>query len=88
MTDVAQITTDILVEMYEEAQPPLDFKHLLENPEEAEEDWYMKHYLSQERQDEIIEKHAEKHDLTRNEHAALIMDVTGYAPTSSTGVEP
>ena len=41
-----ELAEEILTEMYAEAEPPLDFEYLRENPEEAEDEWYQNHYLS------------------------------------------
>lgn len=49
-----QRVLDILNQMYEEADPPMDFQHAWEHPEEYEEGWYLEHVLSEERQLEII----------------------------------
>ena len=73
MTDLEQLRDDILNEMYAEAEPPLDFDYALENPDEMDDDWYSQHYLSDERQREIFDKHTAKHDLTDSEHTSLTM---------------
>lgn len=82
--DLRELADEILTEMYEEAEPSRDFMELRENPEEAEDEWYMNHYLSGERCREIFEKHTEDVDLTSAEHASLSLEcLTSLAPTST-----
>ncbi|AGM11532.1 hypothetical protein M199_gp134 [Halogranum tailed virus 1] len=71
MTDVEQIAIDILNEMYEQAEPGLDFDDLRENPDEYPDDWYSRHYLSDEESERILEKHMEQYDLTESERSSL-----------------
>lgn len=83
MTDLIEIRNDALREMYSEAEPPLDFDDVLENPDDYGDEWYKQHYLPSERVKEIFEKHADKHDLTQREHASLsISTITSLSPTS------
>lgn len=74
MTNLEEIRNSIMQEMYEEAEPGLDFSDLVENPDEYPDDWYSQHYLSDERQEEIFDKHVEQHDLSKREHSALVME--------------
>jgi len=69
--ELEAIRNDILREMYSEAEPGLDFDHLLENPDEYDEKWFENHHLSKERQNEIFERHCEKHDVTSSERSSL-----------------
>jgi len=79
-----EIANDILREMYAEAEPPLDFDRVLDSVGDADEDFYQNHYLSQEEQTRIFEKHVEEQDLTDRERAALRMSVMiGPAPTTN-----
>lgn len=81
MKDVQEIAFDALREMYSEAEPPLDFDHALENPDEYGENWYVEHYLDSDRQSEIVEKHCERHDLSGDEHTAVTMTaILNYGP--------
>lgn len=67
-----EIRNDILREMYQEAEPPLDFDYALENPDEMEEGWFGEHYLSDEKQSEIFDKHIDQHpELTNDEISSL-----------------
>ena len=66
-----KIRNDILREMYSEAEPGLDFDHLLKNPDEYDEKWFENHHLPKGKQDEIFEKHCEKHDVTGSERSSL-----------------
>ena len=83
MTDLKQLRDEILNEMYAEAEPPLDFDYAVANADEMDDDWYQQHYLSQERCQEIFDKHTESVDLTKSEHLSLTMTcLADLAPTS------
>lgn len=74
MTDkdeLREIAYDILREIYDEAEPGLDFDEVLENPNDQPDDWFSQHYLSEERQNEIYEKHCDKHDLSQSERNSV-----------------
>jgi len=73
MDDLQELAYDILREMYDEAEPGLDWDDLRENPDEYPDDWYSQHYLSDERQREIFDKHVEGETLTDDEHTSLVM---------------
>jgi len=71
-------------QMYDEAEPSLEFDDFLENPDDYPEDWYARHYLDSERQLEIMEEHTEDVELTDSEHASLSLTcITSLGPTSS-----
>ena len=83
MTDLEEIAYDVLREIYEEAEPPLDFDDVVENPEDYGEDWYLNHRLHADRQEEILEEHLEKYDLTKREERGVRMTVIlDYGPFS------
>lgn len=71
MPDLEQIRNEILTEVYEEAEPGLDFEDLLENSDEYPDDWYDRHYLPSERQKEILERYCDKYDLNKKETGSL-----------------
>lgn len=73
MVDLVEIRDDVLREMYDEAEPGLDFDDLLDDPDEYPDDWYEQHTLDSERQREILDKHLEQYDLTEQEHTSLVM---------------
>ena len=78
-----KVSKEILIEMYEEAEPGLDFEYALENPEEFEDGWYSNHYLSDERQETILDKHCEKYDLTDTEYTQITMTtILNYGPSN------
>lgn len=74
MTDLEELRNDILREMYAEATPPLDFDRVLEDPDSVDDDWYSQHFLSDDEQERIFDKHVEQHNLTDREHTALVME--------------
>lgn len=83
MTDLQKIAFDALREIYQEAEPPLDFDDALENPEEYGDDWFLDHELHSDRQKEILDKHLEKHNLSNREEMSVTMTVIlDYGPFS------
>ncbi|AAL54945.2 hypothetical protein HfxHF1_180 [Halophage HF1] len=90
MSELREILNDVLREMYAEAEPPLDFDEVLENPDEYGSGWYADHYLDGDRQTEIVEKYAEKHELNRSQRKTLSFSaILSYGPSSTSrkGVE-
>lgn len=82
MADLEKLVNDICREMYDEAEPGLDWDDLRENPEKYPDDWYQRHYLPREREQEIIDKHCEGENLTDREHSHLILQVVvSYGPS-------
>lgn len=75
--ELRELADEMLTDMYSEAEPPLDFMELRENPENAEERWFDKHHLPAERQREIFDEHIEanKSDLSKEEISALSFEV-------------
>jgi Tat protein secretion system quality control protein TatD with DNase activity len=70
-------------QMYNEAEPGLDFMDLLENSDEYPDDWYSQHTLSSERQQEIFEEHVEAADLSDREHTQLSIEcIVNLGPSS------
>jgi len=70
MTDdeeLREIAYDALRELYDEAEPGLNFDDVLENPDEYSEHWYENHHLNKDRQREIVEQHCDKHNLNQSE---------------------
>lgn len=83
MTEPEEVAFDALREIYKEAEPPLDFDDVLENPEKFDEDWFLNHELYSEKQEEILEKHLEKHNLSDREEMSVRMTVIlDYGPFS------
>lgn len=84
MTNLQKIAFDALREMYQEAEPPLDFDHAIENPDKYEDNWYSNHELCPERQKEIVEKHCEGKNLTSSEHTTVVMTaILNYGPKNA-----
>lgn len=80
--EMKELQNDILRQIYEEAEPGLDFDDLLENPDEYPDDWYDQHRLSDERQEEIRDEQLEKHGIDGDElPTGFWMNViAGYSP--------
>ena len=86
MTDLKELRDDILNEMYAEAEPPLDFDEVLANPDDQPDDWYQRHYLASDEQQEIFTKHVDafERELTSSEHADLSLTcITSLGPTGN-----
>lgn len=77
-----------LEEIYSEAEPPLDFDALVEDPDDFSDDWYDNHELSSERQREILDKHLDCADLTEREETSVVFTViTDLGPRTPMGDE-
>lgn len=79
------IYRDIMIEMYQKADPPLDIvayeKELKEKGELSPEGWFLNHYLPIDEQEAIVNKHFDKHRLTKRERHELNFVVhLGWAP--------
>jgi|GEM_PF-6868289 len=78
-----EVAFDALREMYEEAEPPLDFDHAVEHSEEYPDDWYSHHYLDSDRQREIVESHCDQASLSEGERTPVFMTaILHYGPAS------
>ena len=83
MTDLEQIRNDILRQMYDEAEPGLDFDDVLDNPDEYERHWCLNHSLDRDRQQEIVAEHVKQYDLTQSEVTSIRMaTVLALGPTT------
>lgn len=72
--------------MYAEAEPKADFDKMFESGECKEKDWYLKYFLEEKRQDEIIDEVAKKFKLNKWIKKKLYTTVTlGSSPTVSRG---
>lgn len=54
---------NVLIRLYENSTPPLDFTDVLEYPDKYEGEYYTNHTLSSEKQNEIVNSYIEEHDL-------------------------
>jgi len=82
MTDLQEVVDGVLQEMYSRAEPPADFEHIKNNPEEYPDDWYNEHYLPSETQREIVNAHCEMNNLSERERQAVVMNtILDLAPT-------
>jgi hypothetical protein len=81
MVDPTDVAYDAIREIYDEAEPGLDFDEVLNDPDEFDDDWYSQHYLPDERQREILNKHLDKHDLSdKQESSVTITVILWYGP--------
>lgn len=75
---------ETLTRMYNEAEPGLDFSKVVADPESVEEEFYKNHYLSADRQKEIIQDVADKYDITSGKERMTLAarTVFGVAPST------
>jgi hypothetical protein len=87
--ELRQLADEILTEMYAEAEPPLDFMYLRENPDEAPDGWYKQHHLPKVEQNAIFDKHVDRFEedvrsLSASEHTALVTEcILNLGPATS-----
>lgn len=85
MVETEHVHDEVMRQMYSEADPPLDWDEAKANPEQKDEDWYLQHELSQERQREIFDEITDQYELTESQHSVLAMScLLEYAPTTPT----
>ena len=58
-------------QMYKEAEPSADIDKLMDSGETQEPNWFMKYYLDQDRQIEIMEEHFNKNKCDKAERKVL-----------------
>lgn len=76
------IRDDVLRQMYAEAEPPLDWSEVVNNPDEYQYDFYEQHHLPSERQAEILDEAFEKYSPTSREKTELRMScIVDLGPT-------
>ena len=77
-----EICMEIYRVLFKEATPSVDFDQLVESGEAKQDDFFMKYYIDNERQMEIINDICKKHKLTKNEKYAVKNTVLlGCSPT-------
>lgn len=80
-----EIVEEIYTELFREATPPLNYRELLESPDEVKKAFdYNDHYLSQERYDAIVQKHLNKSRLSEHWKKSIRFEVyLGHGPSSA-----
>ena len=77
-----KVCEEIYQQMYAEAEPPLDFHKAVKEGYTAKPNWFMNHYLNQERQLEIISEITKKHHCSKYEVNMISLEVfLGSAPS-------
>lgn len=79
------VCMEIYRQMYKEAKPRADFDKLMKEGITAKLDWFMKYYLSQRRQEEIIGEICRKYKINKNEKKRIMFEV--YLGCSPRGVK-
>lgn len=64
MINLKKVCFEILSEMYKESEPKADFNQLYKTGETKKQEWFMKYYLDDKRQQEILDKICSKHKLS------------------------
>jgi len=78
-----EICKEIYRELFKESNPSADFDLLVKSGKSKEKDFFMKYYLSIERQKEIVDEICKKHKLTRHDEGKVSITVNlGSAPNS------
>lgn len=80
-----EIVEEIYTALYAASQPPLNYRELLEAPDEVKEAFDCNdHYLSRERYEEIVQKHLKKSRLSEYWKKCIRFTVyLGHGPTSA-----
>jgi len=79
---VWKICMEIYQKMYEETEPPLDFKQAIADGITSEPNWFMNYYLNMKRQKEIFDEVIKKYRCDKYEKRAINMEIwLGAAPT-------
>jgi hypothetical protein len=87
--DMEKIAWNMLKEMYEKAEPPLDLDKaieegkLKEKPKGGELPWYQQHYLSEEDIERIRSKHIKDNKLSKHDAKSLDYTILDFGPTSN-----
>lgn len=78
-----KVCMEIYRQMYKEASPSADFDELIENGEAKKEGWFLKYFLSMDRQVEIFEGVLKKYKCGRRERSKIGFEVwLGCSPGS------
>lgn len=76
------ICLDVYRQEFKEATPSADFDELIKTGETKIEKFFMKYYLPQKRQNQIVQEHCEKNNLSRHEKEMVEGEVSlGCSPT-------
>ena len=87
--DLKEITYDIYRDLFDEAKPSADFDELVESGKlkkdsDYPDDYFKLYYLDGDRQEEILQKHLDKHGLELNDARKVRHEVVlGCSPTAS-----
>lgn len=77
------ICKEIYTQMFKESKPSTNFLNMVKRGETKVHDWFMKYYLSIDRQQEIIKDVCKKHKLSKyNTHRVSVEVHTGCSPNS------
>lgn len=79
-----EVVEEIYTALYAEATPPLNYRELLEAPDEVKKVFDCNdHYLSRERYEEIVQKHLKKSRLSEHWKKSIRASVyLGHGPSS------
>lgn len=74
MTNLLKLRNEILIEMYAQADPPLDFQRVLESPEDYSQEWYLDHTLDSETQQNIVDDICNQNNVSKREKRILLCE--------------
>jgi len=81
---LGELFFDMLQEMYQASEPPLDFKEFRRKLEAGEikcpKDWYRQHRLAESEYVVIRDNFYKKHKLTKRERGKFAWELLNYAP--------
>ena len=76
-----KILRECYQELYKKAKPSADFDKLIETKEAKKPQWFMRYYLPDDKQEEIIRAICAKHSLSKRETQVFVNSVLlGCAP--------
>jgi len=80
---LGELVFELLQEMYQASEPPLDFLELVKDVtagEECPKDWFMQHEITVAEYERIKEEFFKKHNVTKHEQRYFSMDLLNYSP--------
>ena len=80
---LGELVLELLHELYQDSEPPLDFLEFhkkVEETGECEKDWFMQHEISEADYVRIRDAFYKKHKLTKRERKAFAWELLNYSP--------
>lgn len=80
---LGELVFELLQEMYQASEPPMDFLKLVKDVkagEECQKDWFKQHEITEEDYENIKKEFFKKHKVTKRERRYFSMDLLNYSP--------